>query len=136
MPGPFYILPEHKHCANVRENAARAVAGLDLAGRWKVSITEAPRTLDQNSKLHAVLGDIVKSGMKFAGKTRDIEEWKAIFVSGFMAYKRHNSEVIPGIENEFVSLRWSTAKMPKSLASELIEYILAWCAENEVRLSA
>jgi hypothetical protein len=46
------------------------------------------------------------------------------------------SEVVPGLEGEFINLRESTALMSKKRSASLIEYALAFCAMNEVRLSA
>ena len=39
-------------------------------------------------------------------------------------------EMVPGLESEFVNLRESTARMSKKRASSLIEYSVAFCAQN------
>ncbi|WP_334109287.1 recombination protein NinB [Methylobacillus sp.] len=92
------------------------------------------RSLDQNAKFHAICNHVAKSGHKFAGKAREDYEWKVIFVSGHSVATKSWSEVIPGIEGEFVNIRESTSKMDKSRASSLIEYCIAYCLENGIML--
>jgi hypothetical protein len=42
---------------------------------------------------------------------------------------------VPGIEGEFINIRESTAAMTKKRGASLIEYTLAFCAMNEIRLT-
>lgn len=99
-------------------------------------ITVAPpkRSLDQNAKLHAMLTDLARSPITWAGKRRTIDEWKALIISGHSVATRSTGEVIPGIEGEFVAIRESSASMSVSRASSLIEYLLAFCVSNNVEL--
>lgn len=46
------------------------------------------------------------------------------------------ADMVPGLESEFVNLRESTANMSVARSSSLIEYVVAWCAMNDVRLPA
>jgi len=93
---------------------------------------DASRTLDQNAKFHAICSDVAKSGAKWMGKMRTADQWKVLFVSGHAIATGLGAEVIPGLEGEFVNIRESTAKMSKKRGSSLIEYVLAWCAENDI----
>lgn len=93
---------------------------------------DASRTLDQNAKFHAICSDVAKSGAKWMGKMRTADQWKVLFVSGHAIATGLGAEVIPGLEGEFVNIRESTAKMSKRRGSSLIEYVLAWCAENDI----
>ncbi len=129
MPGPFYILPEHKHNAAVRENAARAVAGLDLTGRWKVSITiaEGQRTLDQNAKMWAMLTDISKQ-VCWHGQYLAPEEWKDMATAALKRYK-----VVPGIDGGFVVIGARTSKMSIKAMIEVIDFLDAFGGEHQVK---
>lgn len=117
----------------VRQNAARAV--MQAPAEQVVSIGPRNRSLDQNAKLHALLADLAKSPVKWAGKRRSLDEWKAIVISGHSVATGHGGEVIPGIEGEFVAIRESSASMSVSRAASLIEYLLAFCAEHGVELT-
>lgn len=116
----------------VRQNALRAV--MSAAPEQVVTIGPKTRSLDQNAKFHAICDDIAKSGMKWAGKPRNADEWKAILISGHAVATGKSGEVIPGLEGEFVAIRESSAKMGVARASSLIEYTLAFCASHGVEL--
>lgn len=97
-----------------------------------VQIKPRTRSLDQNAMFHALCNDIAKAGMPWAGKQRTASEWKVLLVSGHAIATNHKAEVVPGLEGEFINLRESTAKMSKARASSLMEYALAFCAENGI----
>lgn len=100
-----------------------------------VEVRTMTRSLEQNAKFHALVGDIAKAGCKWAGKPRNTKEWKVLLVSGHAVATKEGSEMVPGLEGEFVNLRESTASMSVRRASSLIEYTLAFCAQNDVPMS-
>lgn len=103
---------------------------------WMVTVQEPSRSLDQNAKFHAICSDLAASGLCWAGKSRTTAQWKVLLVSGHAIATKQGSEMVPGLEGEFVNLRESTAAMSKARSSSLIEYALAFCAQNEVETSA
>lgn len=117
---------------HVRENAAKAVRSAPEG--YAVIVRPPTRTLDQNAKLHALLSDLAASPMKWAGKRRTMDEWKAITISGHSVATDHPGEVIPGIEGEFVAIRESSASMSVARAASLIDYIEAFCVSHGVEL--
>lgn len=98
-------------------------------------IKERTRTADQNAALHAMLADIARQ-KQWAGKKRSIDDWKAIMVSAHRTALKEAGEVVPGLEGEFVQLRKSTTAMGVKELGSLLDYMNAWCAANDVRLSA
>lgn len=102
---------------------------------YVVTVKEPTRNLLQNRALHGLLADIVKAKAKWAGRTWDIDSWRAIFASAHARASNLPVETIPGLEGEFVALRRSTARMSKSELSGLIDYISAWMAQNGVKFS-
>ena len=100
-----------------------------------MTIKDVTRTLEQNAKFHAVCEDVAKSGMKWMDKTRTAGQWKVLFVSGHTVATAGSADMVPGLENEFVNLRESTAGMSVKRLSSLLEYTLAWCANHEVNNS-
>lgn len=101
---------------------------------WQVIIKPATRSSEQNAKFHALCSDIANSGMKWAGKERTAAEWKVLLVSGHAIATKEGVEIVPGLENEFVNIRESTAAMSKKRGASLIEYTLAFCVSNGVKV--
>lgn len=119
--------------AEARRRALDAV--LDAPDGWRVTVQEIGRSGDQNAIFHALCNDAAKSGRQWAGAKRTAEQWKVLFVSGHAAATKQGAEMVPGLENEFVNLRESTAAMGKARATSLIEYVMAWMAQNDSRPS-
>lgn len=113
-----------------------AKAMLIAGNRMVLVLREEKRSLDQNAHFHALCSDIAKSGIAWAGKPRKASEWKALLVSGHAVATKAEVEMVPGLENEFVNLRESTAQMGVKRAASLIEYTHAFMAENGVPIQA
>jgi hypothetical protein len=96
-----------------------------------VTIKPPTRNLEQNAKFHALCSDAEKAGLMWAGKKRTAEQWKVLFVSGHAMATKEGSDMVPGLEGEFVNLRESTALMSKTRSSSLIEYTQAYIAQNK-----
>jgi hypothetical protein len=115
-----------------RSRAVEAV--VNAANGWEVTIKEPTRSGDQNAKFHAICSDLARSHMQWAGKRRNAQEWKVLLVSGHAIATKEGSEIVPGLEGEFVNIRESTAAMSKRRGASLIEYSLAFCDGNDVEL--
>lgn len=118
----------------VRERAKSAV--MQAPEGYEVRITPPRRSLDQNAMLHAICADIARSGHHHAGEPRSPAEWKCLLVSAHTYITGHGLKILPGIEGEYVNVRESTASMSKARGSSLIDYALAYCALNSIKLSA
>ena len=108
----------------------------DAPDGYVVTVGEATRSLDQNAKFHAIVEDLARSLFPWAGKPRTAAEWKVLLVSGHAVATKEGSDIVPGIEGEFVNIRESTALMTKSRGASLITYTLAFCDLNGIELSA
>ena len=84
------------------------------------------RSLDQNSKLWAMLDDVAKQ-VEWYGQKLGREDWKQMFTASLKKQK-----AVPGIDGGFVVLGVPTSSMSKKLMSELIELIYAFGAERNV----
>ena len=91
------------------------------------------RSSKQNRLLHALFSDVSKQA-EWMGKPRTPAEWKLIFVSGHSVATKQGADVVPGLEGEFLNLRESTAAMDRARMASLLEYVLAWCANNGIEL--
>jgi hypothetical protein len=127
MAQRFTIINDH-----IRANALKAVQMAPEG--YSIAISEPKRSNDQNAKFHAMLTDLSRSPIKWAGKRRSVDEWKIIMISGHSVTTGTGGEVIPGIEGEFVAIRESSASMTVRRAASLIEYLEAFCVSNDVEL--
>lgn len=98
-----------------------------------ITFSDPDRTLPQNSLFHALCGDVSKQ-LQWAGKRRNLSEWKVLFVSGHAVATGKPGEVVPGIEGEFCAIRESTSKMGIKRMNSLIEYSQAFAVGNGVQL--
>ena len=113
----------------------RHAKALLLAGhRLVLELRPETRSLSQNAHFHALCSDVAAAGLPWAGMKRTAAEWKVLLVSGHAVATEEQSEIVPGLEGEFVNIRESTALMSKARGSSLIEYTLAFCAANNVAL--
>jgi hypothetical protein len=111
-----------------RVQAAQAL--VDAPDGWHVKIEPATRSTRQNSLLWPLLTDVSRQ-VNWHGKKLTPEVWKDIFTA---AHKK--ALVVPGLDGGFVVCGQSTRVMDKQSFSDLIEIILAFCAEQGVRVSA
>lgn len=110
-----------------RRNAAQAV--MQAPEDWRVEIKPRTRSLDQSAMLHALFGEAAKQA-KWQGRKLTPTQWKVLFISGHAIATGVGADMVPGLENEFVNVRESSAQMPVARMTSLIEYVSAWLAQN------
>jgi hypothetical protein len=133
-PNPYILRPDN---ARARMKAAWDNAcellqhGLDVL--VQVGEFKPTRTLEQNAKMWAMLGDIseqiqwpVDGAMKYITP----EDWKDILTAGLKKTQR----VAQGIEGGFVMLGERTSKMNIGEMIEMIEFMHWFGAREETRV--
>jgi hypothetical protein len=110
-------------------------ANMQVERRYQLTIKPMTRSLDANARLHAMLTDISRQA-KYLGAKRDVAFWKGLFVSGWEIATGQKSEIVPGLEGEFINIRQSTATMSGKKCAEVMEYIEVWAAVNDVKFTA
>lgn len=91
------------------------------------TIQEATRSLDQNSKLWPMLGDIAAQ-VEWYGRKLTADDWKNVFTASLK-----KMDVVPNLEGTgFVALGQSTSKMGKREFADLITLIYAFGNERGV----
>ncbi len=113
----------------IRDNAINAIRNLptDSDRPLVIEIKELTRSLDQNSKLWAVLGDVSRQ-VEWHGRKLSSESWKNIFTAALI-----KQDVVPNLSGDgFVVLGQSTSKMTVRQMRDLIELIHAFGAERAV----
>jgi hypothetical protein len=101
----------------------------------RITIGEPKRTLDENAKLHAMLSEVADQ-VEWAGKKRDVEVWKRLMVSAWCRARGEPVEILPALDGhgiDIVPVR--TSKLNKRDCAELIEFVYAWGADNDVRFT-
>ena len=94
-----------------------------------VKISAAKRSDDQNAKMWAMLSDISRA--KPEGRMHIPEVWKCIF----MAALNHEVKFEMGLDNQPFPIGFRTSKLTKPQMSDMIEFIYAYGAKNEVKWS-
>ena len=102
-------------------------------------IEEPGKTRDQEALYHVLFSKVAKT-RKFMGEKQDAETWKRLLVDAFARIKdaegdplRGHGKIIPNLDSTgFVQLGAQTRNLSKRHASEFIEFLHAWMADNEV----
>lgn len=97
---------------------------------------EPTRNLEQNAKLHAMLGDISRQ-QKWMGQQLSIDDWKRLMVDAWARQEGgHAARVVPSLDGQgVVTLGAQTRSMGVRDMASLIESIYAWGAEQGVQWS-
>lgn len=111
-----------------RQNALRCVQ--QAPEGYCVEVKPKTRTLEQNRRLWAMLGDVSRQ-VEWYGKKLDPESWKCVFSA---ALKKQ--EVVPALDGSgFVVIGQSTSKMTIKEMTELQELMGAFGADKGVEWS-
>jgi NinB protein len=104
--------------------------------RLTLEIKDASKSREQEEKYHAMIGDIARQASHMGSKWSS-EDWKRLLVDLFCKeYNIGNGKVIPNLTGDgIVQLGFQTRKFTKEQASEFVEFLQAWAADNGVTLS-
>jgi len=106
---------------------------------WMVTFQEPAKAREQEEKYHAMIGDIAKQ-CKFMDRKWGREEWKRLLIDAFGRIKAAEGKplkgwgtVMPSLDGTgFVQLGVQSRHFRKAEASEFVEYLYAYGAENNV----
>ena len=94
----------------------------------RVEFKGARRTLPQNDKMWAMLSEIARQ-KTHCGRRYTADNWKSIFMHAM----GRETVFVPSLDGEtFFPIGWRSSDLSKEEMSELIEFILAWGAQNGV----
>lgn len=125
------------------EARRRAVAAVENAPEgFVVTVSEPQKRREQEEKYHAMIGDIARQ-WDFMGRRIDTDDAKRLLVDAFAKAMRdagtplhHDGRVVPSLDGQrVVQLGIQTSKFYKAEASEFIEFLSAWGAENGIEFS-
>lgn len=100
--------------------------------RLRLSVGEEKRSSPQNAKLHALIGEIAKQ-REWAGQRWDAEVWKRLLTAAWMRANGERVMVVPSLDGAGVDVVFRrTSDLSKAECSSLLEFVMAWSAENGV----
>lgn len=113
------------------DQARHGVAKFALAAPagWHVTFRPPTRSLDQNARMWAMLGDVSKQ-VEWYGKKLSPDAWKCVFSASLK-----KQDVVPGLDGDFVVIGQSTSAMTIREMSDLMELMSAFGAERGVRFT-
>lgn len=92
----------------------------------RVEFKDEQRTLDQNSKMWAMLTEVAEQVVWYGRKLK-ADDWKDMFTASL-----RKARVVPGIDaGSFVPLGMHTSNMSKGEMSDLIELMYAFGADPD-----
>ena len=118
----------------IRERAIQFIRNAPVG--WIVTISEATRTLEQNSLLWPLLTEISRQA-KWHNLKMDNDSWKAVFVTEIKARYNEETKLIPNYRGTgFIDVSGASSRvLPKRQFSDLIELIYSFGAENGVKFN-
>ena len=108
---------------------------LNAGRQLTLEINPASKSRPQEEKYHAIIGEIAKQAQHM-GATWDAETWKRLLVDKYCREIGINSQIMANLDNNsIIQLGIQTRKFTKEQASEFVEFLLAWSAENGVTIN-
>jgi hypothetical protein len=100
-----------------------------------MEIKLASKTREQEEKYHAMIADIAKQAQHLGAKWSS-EDWKRLLVDQFLRETEDKqSKIIPNLDGTgIVQLGFQTRKFTKEQASEFVEWLYSWSANNGINL--
>ena len=120
---------------SIRLNWEKITKALDAGKHLTMEIKLVSKTREQEEKYHAMIGDIAKQA-KHLGAKWSSEDWKRLLVDQFLRETENiQGKIVPNLDGTgIVQLGLQTRKFTKEQASEFVEWLYAWSAENGIDL--
>jgi len=132
----YDLIDQQQASALMQSLWPKVKAALAAGRKLTLEVKDASKSREQEEKYHAIIGDIAKQSQHMGHKW-DAESWKRLMVdkylreTGFM-----NSPIIPNLDGTgIIQLGFQTRKFSKEQASEFVEFLLAWCADNGITIN-
>ena len=111
----------------------KVLTALNAGKPLVMEIKAADKSRDQEEKYHAMIGEIAQQAQHMGSKW-DAESWKRLLVDQFCKDTGLKTGVVmPNLSGDgIVQLGFQTRKFTKEQASEFVEWLYAWSAENGV----
>ena len=120
---------------SIRLNWDKITKALDAGKHLTMEIKLASKTREQEEKYHAMIGDIAKQAQHMGAKWSS-EDWKRLLVDQYLREVENiQGKVVPNLDGSgIVQLGFQTRKFTKEQASEFVEWLYSWAANNGIEL--
>jgi hypothetical protein len=120
---------------SIRLHWDKITKALDAGKHLTMEIKLVSKTREQEEKYHAMIGDIAKQAQHMGAKW-SAEDWKRLLVDQYMRdIGMYNGKVIPNLDSSgIVQLGHQTRNFTKEQASEFVEWLYSWAANNGIYL--
>lgn len=129
-----HLLTDKQQAVSLLRNLwPKVTDALDAGKELVLEIKAANKSRDQEEKYHAMIGEIAQQAQHLGSKW-DAESWKRLLVDQFCKdIGLKTGVVIPNLSGDgIVQLGYQTRKFTKEQASQFVEWLYAWSAENGV----
>jgi hypothetical protein len=111
----------------------KVLTALNAGKPLVMEIKAASKSREQEEKYHAMISEIATQAQHMGSKW-DAESWKRLLVDQFCKESGLKTGVVmPNLSGDgIVQLGFQTRKFTKEQASEFVEWLYAWSAENGV----
>lgn len=101
-----------------------------------LEIKKPPKSRDTEKKYHAMIGEIAEQAMHMGAKW-SAEDWKRLLVDQFLRDNKFGpTAVVPNLDmTGIVQLGFQTRNFTQEQASEFVEWLNAWGANNGIVFS-
>jgi len=119
----------------IRLHWDKITKALDSGKHLTMEIKLVSKTREQEEKYHAMIGDIAKQAQHMGAKWSS-EDWKRLLVDQYMReVEEIHGKVVPNLDGSgIVQLGYQTRKFTKEQASEFVEWLYSWAANNGINL--
>jgi len=119
----------------IRLHWDKITKALDAGKHLTMEIKLVSKTREQEEKYHAMIGDIAKQAQHMGAKW-SAEDWKRLLVDQYMRdIGMYSGKVIPNLDSSgIVQLGHQTRNFTKEQASEFVEWLYSWAANNGINL--
>jgi len=120
---------------SIRLHWDKITKALDAGKHLTMEIKLVSKTREQEEKYHAMIGDIAKQAQHMGAKW-SAEDWKRLLVDQYLRdIGMYNGKVIPNLDSSgIVQLGMQTRNFTKEQASEFVEWLYSWSANNGIEL--
>jgi hypothetical protein len=120
---------------SIRHNWDKITKALDAGNNLVMEIKLASKSREQEEKYHAMINDIAKQAQHLGAKWSS-EDWKRLLVDQFLRETENiQGKIVPNLDGSgIVQLGLQTRKFTKDQASEFVEWLYSWSAENGIDL--
>lgn len=120
---------------SIRHNWEKITKALDAGKHLTMEIKLTSKTREQEEKYHAMIGGIAKQAQHMGAKW-SAEDWKRLLVDQFLRETENiQGKIIPNLDGSgIVQLGYQTRNFTKEQASEFVEWLYSWSANNGIDL--